>query len=113
VLDYTRRAPYPGPEAQLTIPAGLEGNPAKLDEFLDEVFDKHPDRTDLLTGVVLSVKPNEVRVARSSSDIVVINDKKALAIIARALKNRLKFPSTLRIFGIWRRVLIKGGRACT
>lgn len=85
VLDYTRRAPYPGPEAQLTIPAGLEDNPAKLDEFLDDVFDKHPDRTDMLTGVVLSVKPNEVRVARSSSDIVVINDKRALAIIARAL----------------------------
>jgi len=96
VLDYTRRAPYPGPEAQLTIPAGLEDNPAKLDEFLDEVFDKHPDRTDLLTGVVLSVKPNEVRVARSSSDIVVINDKKALAIIARALNPKAPAASRLQ-----------------
>ena len=95
VLDYTRRAPYPGPEAQVVLPAGLEADPAKFDEFLDGVFDKHPDRTDMPTGVVLSVKPNEVRVARSSTDIVVVNDKKALAIIARALNP--KAPAALRI----------------
>ena len=94
-MDYTRRAAYPGPEAQLTIPNGLEADAAKFDEFLDGVFDKHPDRTDMLTGVVLSVKPNEIRVARSSTDIVVINDKKALAIIARALNP--KAPAALRI----------------
>ena len=95
VLDYTRRAAYPGPEAQLTVPAGLEADAAKFDEFLDGVLDKHPDRTEMLTGVVLSVKPNEVRVARSATDIVVINDKKALAIIARALNP--KAPAALRI----------------
>ncbi len=95
VLDYTRRAAYPGPEAQVTMPAGLEADPAKFDEFLDGVFDKHPDRTDMPTGVVLSVKPNEIRVARSSTDIVVVNDKKALAIIARALNP--KAPAALRI----------------
>ncbi len=95
VLDYTRRAPYPGPEAQLTLPNGIEDDPAKLDEFLDGVFDKHPDRTDMLTGVVLSVKPTEVRVARSSTEIVVINDKKALGVIARALNP--KAPAALRL----------------
>ncbi len=95
VLDYTRRAPYPGPEAQLTLRNGIEDDPAKLDEFLDGVFDKHPDRTDMLTGVVLSVKPTEVRVARSSTEIVVINDKKALGVIARALNP--KAPAALRL----------------
>ncbi|MDN4018321.1 penicillin-binding protein 1A [Zwartia panacis] len=95
VLDYTRRAPYPGPEAQLTLPNGIEDDPAKLDEFLDGVFDKHPDRTDMLTGVVLSVKPTEVRVARSSTEIVVINDKRALGVIARALNP--KAPAALRL----------------
>lgn len=95
VLDYTRRAPYPGPEAQLTLPADLEKDAAKLDEFLDGVFDKHPDRTDMLTGVVLSVKPGEVRVARSSTEIIVINDKKALGIIARALNP--KAPAAQRL----------------
>jgi penicillin-binding protein 1A len=95
VLDYTRRAPYPGPEAQLTVPAGLENSPAKFDEFLDGVFEKHPDRTEMYAGVVLSVKPNEIRVARSSTDIVVINDKKALTTIARALNP--KAPAAQKI----------------
>ena len=95
VLDYTRRAPYPGPEAQLTMPAGIENDPAKLDEFLDGVFDKHPDRTEMLIGVVLSAKPDEVRVARSAHEIITIKDKKAIGVIARALNP--KAPANLRI----------------
>ncbi len=95
VLDYTRRAPYPGPEAQTNMPAGIENDPAKLDEFLDGVFEKHPDRTEMLIGVVLSVKPDEVRVARSATDIITIKDKKAIGVIARALNP--KAPNDLRI----------------
>jgi len=95
VLDYTRRAPYPGPEAQTNMPPGIENDPAKLDEFLDGVFEKHPDRTEMLIGVVLSVKPDEVRVARSASDIITIKDKKAIGVIARALNP--KAPNDLRI----------------
>ena len=95
VLDYTRRAPYPGPEAQTNMPAGIENDPAKLDEFLDGVFEKHPDRTEMLIGVVLSVKPDEVRVARSATDIITVKDKKAIGVIARALNP--KAPNDLRI----------------
>ena len=95
VLDYTRRAPYPGPEAQLTMPAGIENDPAKLDEFLDGVFDKYHDRTDMLIGVVLSVKPEEVRVARSATEIITVKDKKAIGVIARALNP--KAPPELRL----------------
>ncbi len=95
VLDYTRRAPYPGPEAQLNMPAGIEKDPVKLDEFLDGVFEKHPDRTEMLIGVVLSAKPDEVVVARSSTDTVIIKDKKAISVIQRALNP--KAPADLRI----------------
>ncbi len=95
VLDYTRRAPYPGPEAQLTLPIGLEKDAAKFDEFLDGVFDKHQDRTEMLIGVVLSVAPNEVKVARSASEIITVNDKRALSVIARALNP--KAPANLKI----------------
>ena len=95
VLDYTRRAPYPGPEAQTNMPAGIENDPAKLDELLDGVFEKHPDRTEMLIGVVLSVKPDEVRVARSATDIITVKDKKAIGVIARALNP--KAPNDLRI----------------
>jgi len=96
VLDYTRRAPYPGPEAQLDLPAGIEDDAAKLDEFLDGVIDKYPDSDDLLTGIVLSASPAEIKVARSSREIVTVNDKKALAVVARALNDKAKADMRIR-----------------
>jgi len=90
VLEYTRRAPYPGPEDNVTVPADAERNPQALDEMLDEVFEKFPDSGDLLTGVVLSASPTEIRVARSSKETITVNDKKALLIVARALGDKAR-----------------------
>jgi len=90
VLEYTRRAPYPGPEEQLDLPAGTENNPAALDEFLDGVFDKFPDSGDLLTAVVLSASPAEVKLARSSREVITVTDKKVLGVVARALNDKAK-----------------------
>jgi len=90
VLEYTRRAPYPGPEEQLDLPAGTENNPAALDEFLDGVFDKFPDSGDLLTAVVLSASPTEVKLARSSREVITVTDKKVLGVVARALNDKAK-----------------------
>jgi len=96
VLDYTRRAPYPGPEAQADMPAGIENDPARLDEFLDGVLEKYPDRTEMYIGVVLSAKADEIRVARSSTDIVSIKDKKALGVVARALNPKAPLEQRLQ-----------------
>ncbi|MVW80024.1 penicillin-binding protein 1A [Bordetella sp. 02P26C-1] len=90
VLDYTRRAAYPGPEGQVELPPGIEEDVQAFEEVLDNVQDEHPDRADLLTGVVLSASPSEVVVARSAKDIVKVSDKKSLAVIARALSPRAK-----------------------
>ncbi|MFJ3462514.1 penicillin-binding protein 1A [Achromobacter spanius] len=90
VLEYTRRAPYPGPEEQLDLPPGTENNPAALDEFLDGVFDKFPDSGDLLTAVVLSASPTEVKLARSSREVITVTDKKVLGVVARALNDKAK-----------------------
>ena len=90
VLEYTRRAPYPGPEEQLDLPAGTENNPAALDEFLDGVFDKFSDSGDLLTAVVLSASPTEVKLARSSREVITVTDKKVLGVVARALNDKAK-----------------------
>jgi len=90
VLEYTRRAPYPGPEEQLDLPPGTENNPAALDEFLDGVFDKFSDSGDLLTAVVLSASPTEVKLARSSREIITVTDKKVLGVVARALNDKAK-----------------------
>ncbi|TAM90966.1 MAG: PBP1A family penicillin-binding protein [Candidimonas sp.] len=86
ILDYTRRSRYPGPVADIDLPAGIENSAAELDKTLDDVQEKYPDDGGLLTGVVLSASPSKVVVARSSQEIVDVDNKDALRVIARALK---------------------------
>ncbi|NYT82060.1 PBP1A family penicillin-binding protein [Alcaligenaceae bacterium] len=90
ILDYTRRAPYPGPEETLDLPEGIEKNPARLDTLLDELQEKYPDNVDVLTAVVLSASPEKITAARSSSEIIEITDKGALRIVARGLVKNAK-----------------------
>jgi len=85
ILQYTRRAVYPGPEEQLQMPDGIEQDAQALDEFLDAAFDKYPDSGDLLTGVILSASPTEIKVMRSANEIISITDKKVLNVVARSL----------------------------
>ena len=85
VLDYTRRAVYPGPEGRVELPENIESDSQAFDEILDGVQDEHPDSDGLYAAVVLQASPESVRVARSANDIVTIDDKKALAVVARAL----------------------------
>ncbi|MGV2909756.1 penicillin-binding protein 1A, partial [Achromobacter sp. AGC25] len=96
VLDYTRRAVYPGPEDQLDLPDGVESDPLALDEILDGVQDKAPDSEDLLAAVVLAASPTEVKLARSGRDIITISDKKALAVVARALNPKASDSQRIR-----------------
>ena len=51
------------------------------DEFLDGVFDKFGDSGDLLTALVLSASPTEVKLARSSREIITVTDKKVLGVV--------------------------------
>ena len=96
VMDYTRRAVYPGPEDQIDLPDGVESDAQALDEILDGVQDKTPDSEDLLAAVVLSASPTEVKVARSARDIITISDKKALAVVARALNPKASDSQRIR-----------------
>src|SRR5690606_32087451 len=73
------------PEETLTLPEGIENDPARLDTLLDELQEKYPDEDDLLTGVVLSASPTKITVARSASEIIDVTDKGALKIVARGL----------------------------
>jgi len=96
VLDYTRRAPYPGPEKQLELPEGIESDAAKFDAFLDTVYEGFPDSDNLLAGVVLSANPKQIRVARTASEIITVDDKRALAVVARAFNARAKPQAKLQ-----------------
>ncbi|MGE4123789.1 MAG: penicillin-binding protein 1A [Pusillimonas sp.] len=90
ILDYTRRAPYPGPEETISLPAGIEQNAEQFDEVLAKVQEKYRDSDDLMAGVVLSAAPDKVVVARSPEQIVEVTDKSALKVIARGLVKNAK-----------------------
>jgi len=92
IIDYTKRAPYTGPEGYIDLPPGIEQDTQAFEEILDTVQDETPDRSNMLTAVVLSASPTEVKVAHSAKDIITIADKKALAIVARALGPQAKDP---------------------
>ncbi len=85
ILDYTRRARYPGPEANIELPEGIESDHARFDALLDELQDRHPDNGDLLTGVVLQAAPDKIVVARTAQQIIEVTDKRALKVVARGL----------------------------
>jgi len=85
ILDYTRRAPFPGPEGRVNLPDGVENDAQELDAILDAVQDRTPDHDDMHIGVVLSAAPQRVVVARSSKEIIEVTDKGALRVIARGL----------------------------
>src|SRR3546814_20577681 len=90
ILDYTRRAPYPGSEDTVDLPAGIENTPAQLDAILDDLQEKYPDNGDLLTAVVLSASPTKITVARTSNEIIDVTDKGALRVVARGLVKNAK-----------------------
>src|SRR5690606_19964856 len=75
IMQYTRRAVYPGPEETIRLPEGIESDSVALDTLLDDLQDKYPDSDDLLMGVVLSASPEKVTVARSSQQIIEVTDK--------------------------------------
>ena len=90
ILDYTRRAVFPGPMETISLPDGIENKPEELDALLDGLQEKYPDDDDMLTGVVLEASPTHIKVARTSSEIIDVTDKSALKIVARGLGKNAK-----------------------
>ncbi|QEI08704.1 penicillin-binding protein 1A [Pigmentiphaga aceris] len=72
ILDYERRHGYRGPDAFVDLPDGLEKNPEKFNEFIDDALNDHPDNDNLVAAVVLSADSKKVVAARSSNDIIEI-----------------------------------------
>lgn len=85
VLQYTRRARYPGPEARVNLPANIEQDTEAFSDILAKVQREHPDAGDLLVGVVLSASPTQITVARTADNIITVDNKRALSIVARGL----------------------------
>lgn len=104
ILQYTRRARYPGPEARVNLPANVEQDTEALSDVLAEVQRKHPDAGDLLVGVVLSASPTQITVARTADQTITVDNKSALNIVARGLtrnasdKERIDRGSVVYLF---------------
>lgn len=96
VLQYTRRAKYPGPIAQLDLPVGLEKKPEAFDAFMDTVLEDYPDSAGFQTAIVLDANPKSITLARSASDIITIDDKKILAIVGRSLNPKASEEMRMR-----------------
>jgi penicillin-binding protein 1A len=90
ILDYTRRAVFPGPMETISLPEGIENKPEEFDALLDGLQEKYPDDDDMLTGVVLEASPTHIKVARTASEIIDVTDKGALKIVARGLGKNAK-----------------------
>jgi penicillin-binding protein 1A len=96
VLDYTRRAPYPGPLTQTNLPADLEKDPETFDAFMDEVLEEHPDAAGFQTAVVLAATQKSVTLARSADEVITITDPKILGIVARSLNPKASEATRIR-----------------
>ncbi len=77
VLEYTRRAPYPGPEEQLDLPPAPRTDPQALGRRPGRrVGQISPTAATCWPALVLSANPTEMKVARSSREIITITGQK-------------------------------------
>ncbi len=78
VLEYTRRAPYPGPEEQLDHARGrrVQPPPLALDELPGRRVRQVPRQRRPADRRGAVGQPTEIKVARSSRETIVVNDRK-------------------------------------
>ncbi len=68
LLDYERRHGFRGPEAFVNLP----GDKAKRDEAIESALDDIATTEDLRAGVVLEVKPRELKLQLGDGDVVTV-----------------------------------------
>ncbi|MBS0507664.1 MAG: penicillin-binding protein 1A [Proteobacteria bacterium] len=64
IMDYERRQHYRGPERFVTLP----GNPAEVEDAVDDALANHPDNGDVLAAVVLDANPKRIVAARADGE---------------------------------------------
>src|SRR5699024_5233289 len=85
VLQYTRRARFPGPEGRFDRPAGIEDDAEAVSELLADIQQEFPDRGDLLAGIVLEAGDDYVLAARSPEEIIRVDNPSAMKVIFRGI----------------------------
>ena len=68
LMDFERRQIYRGPEKFVTLP----GDPAELEDAIDDALGDHPDNGDVLSAMVLDANPKRIAAVRANGDTVEI-----------------------------------------
>ena len=68
LMDFERRQIYRGPEKFVTLP----GDPAELEDAIDDALGDHPDNGDVLSAMVLEANPKRIAAVRANGDTVEI-----------------------------------------
>ncbi len=109
VLDYDAKHGYRGPEGFVEVPN--EAADSKLvKRVLDEALIEHSNSDDIQAGVVVDIKPKELKIFTSSGDTIVIKNE-GLKLVNEALsstaqpKVKIKKGSIIRVMpltnGTW------------
>ncbi|VTU12779.1 Penicillin-binding protein 1A [Variovorax sp. SRS16] len=83
IMNYERRQPWRGPRSFVDLP----DDPASLDDAVDDALADQPDVGDVLSAVVLSAGPKEVRAVRGNGDTLSITGE-GLGLVRAALSDR-------------------------
>ncbi|NLB32051.1 MAG: penicillin-binding protein, partial [Alcaligenaceae bacterium] len=70
IMQFTRNRPYPGPEAQIELEAGIEQDDEAMERILYDIRKEHPNDDDLLVAVVLSSAADKVTLMRRVGEII-------------------------------------------
>jgi penicillin-binding protein 1A len=97
VLAYDQRHGYRGPEGFVELPDAEEDQ----DEVIDRTLSKYPSSDNLVSAVVTSVSPKQVRAEPLSGDTLEISGE-GLRFAARALQPKAKLDFKIRVGSIIR-----------
>ncbi|HJV62206.1 MAG TPA: PBP1A family penicillin-binding protein [Albitalea sp.] len=98
LLDFERRQPYRGPEAQIDLPRDA----AELEAHIAEALAEHPDNDELKSAVVLQADAQHVQAQLQNGDTVVVSGEGLRqvggALAARAASRlRIRAGSVIRL----------------
>jgi len=105
VVEYDQRHGYRGPDGFVNLPK----DPAEQDAALDKVFQDYPDSDNIVTGVVLTATPTQVRAVLANGDQAEVTGA-GLKFAQRALADKAPPNEKIRAGAVIRLTLDDKGR---
>ena len=87
LMDYERRRPWRGPEADVDLPEGMDA--AEQDAAISQALNEHPDNDDLRAAVVTQVANNRIYASLQDGDDIEIRGE-GVRTVQSALSEKAK-----------------------